>query len=172
MRGSDKQGRAGQGRRGASGRSKTKKSAQVPTRLTLQIWADLPGSGLRSSGGPLHFLLLPAPRSPLAQPRAAASTTAAVTLAAHPHPSYKPSQAEPSRTLPRQFPNACEPGPASKGGANRTPAPGRAASKGGASGTLLGRSLRGWAGRANRRVEKGRNFAERGLVRLEKDNES
>lgn len=33
-------GRAGQGRRGASGRS-TAKSAQVPTRLALQIWADL-----------------------------------------------------------------------------------------------------------------------------------
>lgn len=42
MRGSDQQGRAGQGRRSASGRSKAKKSAQVPTRLTLQIWADLP----------------------------------------------------------------------------------------------------------------------------------
>lgn len=82
-----------------------------------------PSRGLRSSGPPLHFLLLPAPRSPLAQPRAAASATAAVTLAAHPHPSCKPSRAEPSRALPRQLPSACEPGPAPKGWGQQNPRP-------------------------------------------------
>lgn len=170
MRGSDQQGRAGQGRQSASGRSKAKKSAQVPTRLTLQIWADLPRQRtpeLRAAASlpPLTGSALAAcsaPRRSLCYRRCHPS---------HPPPpelQTEPSRAEPCRGSSRALASLAPP---QKGGANRTPAPGRAPSKGGACRTLIGGSPRAWTGRANGIVERGRNSGEPGLVRLE-DNES
>lgn len=167
-------GPAGQGRAGGApaARARRRSLPRSGRGSLCKSGRTCPGSGLRSSGPPLHFLLLPALRSPLAQPRTAASATAAVTLAAHPHPSCKPSRAEPYRAPPRQRPSASEPGPASRGWGQQNPAPGPASGKGGACGVLPGGSPRGWAARANGREEKGRNSAERGPVRLEEDNES
>lgn len=90
--------RAGQGRAGGAPAAGARRRSLPRSRRgsLCKSGRTCPGRGLRSSGPPLHFLLLPAPLSPLAQPRAAASATAAVTLAAHPHPSCKPSRAEPS----------------------------------------------------------------------------
>lgn len=170
MRGSDQQGRAGQGRRSASGRSKAKKSAQVPTRLTLQIWADLP----RQRSPELRAA---SPLPPLTGSALAACSAPRRSLyyrcchPSHPPPpelQTEPSRAEPCRGSSRALASLAPP---PKGGANRTPAPGRPASKGGACRTLIGGSPRGWAGRANGIGGKGRNSAERGLVQLV-DNES
>lgn len=150
-------GPAGQGRAGGApaARARRRSLPRSGRGSLCKSGRTCPGSGLRSSGPPLHFLLLPALRSPLAQPRTAASATAAVTLAAHPHPSCKPSRAEPYRAPPRQRPSASEPGPASRGWGQQNPAPGPASGKGGACGVLPGGSPRGWAARANGRWRRG-----------------
>lgn len=161
-------GRAGQGRRGASGRS-TAKSAQVPTRLALQIWADLARQRTLD-------LRAAAPLPPLTRSALAACSAPRRSLCHRRcHTSRPPPpelQTEPSRAELRRD-SARAPAslaPPSEVGARRAPAPSRAAGKGGTCGTLLGGSPRGWAARANGSVERGRNSAELGLVRLE-DNE-
>ena len=125
MRGSDKQGRAGQGRRSASGRSKAKKSAQVPTPLTLQIWADL----CRQRTPELRAA---APLPPLTgSPLTACSASRRSLCYCRCHPSRppppelqtEPSRAEPSRALPRQLRSACELGPSPKGWDQQKPRP-------------------------------------------------
>lgn len=131
-------GPAGQGRAGGApaARARRRSLPRSGRGSLCKSGRTCPGSGLRSSGPPLHFLLLPALRSPLAQPRTAASATAAVTLAAHPHPSCKPSRAEPSRTEPRRGSARAlaSLAPPLGGGANRTPPLARPRAKAGPAG--------------------------------------
>lgn len=149
--------RAGQGRRGASGQSSAKKSAQVRTRLTLQIWADLPRQRTpelwaAASLPPLTGSALAAcsaPHRSLRHRRCHPSRPPPPELQA------EPSRAEPYRAPPRQRPSASEPGPASRGWGQQNPAPGPASGKGGACGVLPGGSPRGWAARANGRWRRG-----------------
>lgn len=168
-------GQAGQGRAGQAGRQRPEQDEEVCPGPDAAYSANLGGPARQRT----PELRGAAPLPPLTSTALAACSAPRRSLCYRRcHPSRppppelqtKPSRAEPSPT--EAVPERLRAWPRLQRWGQQNPAPGPAASKGGASGTLLGRSLRGWTGRANRRVERGRNFAERGLVRLEKDNES